>query len=73
MRSADAKSAPILLVELRNQPGFPCQVLSHRFAIAGVPVVNEKKIIDAFPIDWHLIRRCSRIACFGPRVESAFE
>ncbi len=40
----------VLFAKLRHQPGFPGQVLFHRLAIAGMPVMYEEQVVDALVI-----------------------
>lgn len=49
-RGANLKGGPVLLVELGNQTGFPCEVLFHGLTVSGMAVVNEEQIVDAFGI-----------------------
>ena len=69
----DFEQRPVLLVELGKEAGFPREILPHRVAVAGVPVVNEEEMIDAFRI-----RRIGgggngRVAVTRPSGESAIE
>ena len=47
---AHLKAGLVLLVQLRDQACFPRQILLHRLAIAQVPIVHEKQIIDALGV-----------------------
>ena len=65
---ADVKKLPVFCVELRHEPGFPREILLHRFAIAGVPVVDEEEVVDALAVGRRHRRR--RLRWHSPRLST---
>ena len=63
----------VLLTQLRHQSRFPCQILFHRLAVAGVAIVHEEQVIDAFGVGWNIGRRCRRMPGCGPCFHAAVE
>ena len=45
--NADSEERAILRVQLRDETGFPGEILPHRVQVSGVSIVDEEQIVDA--------------------------
>src|SRR5688572_15963566 len=70
---ADPKELPVVRFELRDEAGFPGEVLPHRSAVAGVPVMHEEEIVDARAVRRIVGCRYGCVAGRGPGREAAVE
>ena len=63
----------LLLVELREQPGLPREILPRRLRVVVVAARREEQKIDAVPVRRHIRRRVDRQPRCTPRLESTGE
>ena len=67
------KLGALLRVELRQQAGFPRQILAHRGLVSGVAVVHKEQVVDAIRIVRGARRRFECITRVGPCGQSALQ